>query len=85
MIDIDLYRSRIGNFSNTGGINRIRKLKKMFRNQWRGSINSGDTLSFIAVFIKIILIFVLLQPSWHDPCTSSPSPATTSLTWPPAT
>ena len=72
MIDINLYRSRIGNFRQSSK-NRIRKLRKIFRNQWRENDKSGVyVLSILQVFVKILLIFVLLQPSW---CLPGDSPA----------
>ena len=72
MIDINLYRSRIGNFRQSSK-NRIRKLRKIFRNQWRENYKSGVyILSILQVFVKILLIFVLLQPSW---CLPGDSPA----------
>ena len=67
MIDINLYRSRIGSFSQCGR-NRGIKLNKIFRRQCAENDKTGVLiLSILQVAVKLVLIFALMQPGWQQP------------------
>ena len=64
MIDINSYRSRIGNFSSNSRIVKMRKMRKIFRIQTNENEKSGVyILKILQAIIKVVMIFVLLQPN----------------------
>ena len=72
MIDINLYRSRIGSFSQNGP-KSSKKLDKIFRKYCTRDDETGVLfLSILQVALKLVLIFALLQPCWQQPCDMEP-------------
>ena len=66
MIDINLYRSRIGRFSSSSRISRM-KFKNIFRSQMCEDDKTGVFILFVLqIIVKLVLLLVLLQPG--DPC-----------------
>ena len=66
MIDINLYRSRIGSFSQNGQKSRI-KLDRIFRKYCSEDNKTGKFfLSIFQVSFKIVLILALLHPGWQQ-------------------
>ena len=62
MVDINVYRSRIGSFKQCGRNSRL-KLDKMFRKQYSENDKTGVLLlSILKVAVKLLLILVLLHP-----------------------
>ena len=64
MIDINLYRNRIGNFNLRRKNNRI-NLGKIFKNQRYGNNQSSlNILTGVKMLSKLILILALVQPGY---------------------
>ena len=75
MIDINLYRSRIGGFNQCGRNSKL-KLNKIFRRQCTGDDKTGVIiLSILQVAVKLVLIVILMQPGCHQPCNLAPAHA----------
>ena len=75
MIDINLYRSRIGGFNQCGRNSKL-KLNKIFRRQCTGDDKTGVLiLSILQVAVKLVLIVILMQPGCHQPCNLDPAQA----------
>ena len=71
MVDINLYRSRIGNFNLSRRHSRI-DLNKLFRKQSReNNRTSTNILEGMKMFAKLVLILVLIQPVWNLPAELS--------------
>ena len=66
MIDINLYRSRIGNF-NSSSRNRKMKFSKLFRSQFSENSKTTNNLSKMIITVQLILTIGLLIPSWNLP------------------
>ena len=82
MVDINIYRSRIGSYMSSSRHSRI-KFRNLFRSQNIESDKNGKfILSCIQTLSKILLILVLLDPGWNLPddlcCYSEPS---TMFSW----
>ena len=76
MIDINLYRSRIGSFSQNGRKSRI-KLDKILRRYCTGDDKTGKLLlSILQVASKIVLILALLHPGWQQYYDITPQSST---------
>ena len=72
MIDINLYRSRIGTFFQSNKHSRI-KFRKLFRENIESDRNTNGTLLLIILqsLFKIVLILALLCTGWNQ--TSDPT------------
>ena len=65
MVDINLYRNRIGNFNLKGRHNRL-SLGKIFRYQrCENNQTSINILTAAKMLVKLILILVLFQPGMN--------------------
>ena len=88
MIDINLYRSRIGSFNHSSRRNKL-NLRKIFRRHWTENDRTGvDILSVINMVMKLVLILAFLQPDSHQLSSqafSSTSSPALSACWMPAT
>ena len=72
MIDINSYRCRIGSFSQNSCKRKMRKLRKIFRKQGSENDPSGVyILSILQAFVKIVMIFVLLETSLNISCNTT--------------
>ena len=72
MVDINVYRSRIGSFNQCGRNSKV-KLEKMFRKKYSENDKTGVfLLSILNVAIKLVLILVLLHPGYLQHGDSSP-------------
>ena len=68
MVDINLYRSRIGTFFPCSRRNRI-KYKKLLRIQKNEKYKTGVFLLFVMqVVVKLLLILALFEPARYLPC-----------------